>query len=72
MPMGLSTNAAQGAAQTEVSCNIELMPNPLGHGLKPASSAAEGRGQLQGVWAHAEATVPAASEAVLDHLKQGD
>lgn len=72
MPTGLSTNAAQGAAQTKVSCSIELMPNPLGRGLRTGSSTAEGRGQLQGVCAHAEAAVPAASEAVLDHLQQGD
>ena len=48
------------------------MASPLGHGLAPAASPAVGHGQLQEMTAHAEGAVPAASEAVLEHLKQGD
>ena len=48
------------------------MASPLGKGLRPVSSPAVGHWQLPGMWAHAEAAVPAAPEAVLEHLKQGD
>lgn len=48
------------------------MASPLGKGLRSPSSPAVGHCQLSGMWAHAEAAVPAASEAALEHLKQGD
>ena len=68
----MSSHPAQGAARTEVVCSIKLMASPLGTGLAPATSPAVEHRQLQAAAAHAEAALPAAPDAVLQHLKQGD
>lgn len=70
--MSSNSKTAPGAAYSGVGCSIKLMASPLGHGLAPAANPAVGHGQLQELTAHAKAAVPTASEAVLEHLKQGD
>lgn len=69
----MSTVPTQEAAQTAAGGIAKLvMPSPLGNSVRPVGSINESYFMLESKQAHAlETSVPTASDAVLEHLKQG-
>lgn len=71
--MGSSVNLAQGAALTESSDTTKWrLPSPLGDCLRPDGNVTESYSMVEGKQTYDETSVPPASAAVLEHLKQGD